>query len=74
MVIILTDRVTIAWYDGPSVSGTSTRTLINDLDLTVSYSPHQKVFYGNGGSSPDRGNTNERVYVAEPEMGLWTVG
>ena len=29
--------------------------------------------YGNGGNSPDSLNTNEQVYVAKAEAGIWVV-
>lgn len=35
-------RVTLAWYDPPTVGGTTTKALIHDLDLTAT-SPANKV-------------------------------
>jgi len=74
-------RVTLVFRDPP---GTTSSTLhrINDLDLTVT-SPSNVVYRGNvglnagnfstsGGASNTK-DTVENVFLANPEVGLWTV-
>jgi hypothetical protein len=66
-------RVTISWYDPPGVSN-SAKALIHDLDLVVFSPDRARKYLGNGGSSFDRLNNNEQVYVENPPQGLWKVG
>ena len=42
LMIIITYRVTMAWYDPPAVTGSTGSALIHDLDLTVT-SPSGQV-------------------------------
>ncbi|CAE7666512.1 tagD, partial [Symbiodinium microadriaticum] len=62
--------VTIAWNDPPNVVWAA-KNLLNDLDLTI-ISPSGVVFYGNNRPG-DEFNSVERVLIAEPEKGSYTV-
>jgi hypothetical protein len=64
-------RVTIAWTDKPGVVGTS-KQLKNDIDLKV-IGPDNKIYYGNGGTTKDSLNPVERVYIASPTVGTYSV-
>lgn len=59
--------IMLVYYDQPGTSVTG-GSLTNDLDLivTVGGSKPGSVFYGNGGPSPDRYNTAERVSLENP--------
>lgn len=63
--------VTISWYDPPN-TGSPSKALLHDLDLTVT-SPSGGLFFGNGGSRPDAINNNEKVVVQNPPLGAWSV-
>ena len=65
-------RVTISWYDPPNVQGTTTAALVQNLDLSVT-SPSGTTYWGNGGANADILNTNEQVYIDNPEEGDWRV-
>lgn len=62
--------VTLVWTDYPGNPGAS-RTLVNDLDLEV-VSPSGAVYRGNG-SSADRVNVIESVFLDGAASGRWTV-
>ncbi len=71
--------VTLAWYDLPGPFGSS-KTLINDLDLTVTV--NGKTYKGNvfsstassgTGGTRDSINTVEQVRFPTPEEGLYTI-
>jgi subtilase family serine protease/subtilisin family serine protease len=72
-------RVTVAWTDAPSTTAAATH-LVNDLDLQL-IAPDGTVYNGNGfvdgyvvpGTTPDRTNNLENVYVAAPAAGDWTI-
>lgn len=64
--------VTIGWYDPPNVQGTTSKALLNDLDLTLR-SPSGQTYYPNNRPSVDVVNTLERVRVQSPATGTWTV-
>eukprot|EP00981_Chlorochromonas_danica_P002933 scaffold600_cov193-Ochromonas_danica.AAC.9 len=65
-------RVTIGWYDAANVQGTTSKALVNDLDLTVT-SPSGRTYYPNNKVSKDSVNTLERVSVENPGSGVWKV-
>lgn len=71
--------VTLAWYDLPGPFGSS-KTLINDLDLTVKI--NDETYKGNVfrtiatstiGGSPDRLNSVEQVRIPTPVEGTYTI-
>jgi len=72
-------KVTLVWSDYPSTEAADTNQ-VNDLDLVVT-SPSGAVYLGNvfsggwsqTGSSADRTNNVENVYVQSAEAGTWTV-
>ncbi len=69
-------KFTLVWTDYPG-SPNIYPNLVNDLDLVVT-SPSGKLYYGNTrngqpGGSPDRVNTVERLVIAEPEMGRYSI-
>lgn len=69
-------RITLVWTDYPG-STTASKALVNDLDLTVT-APNGTVYYGNDFTSPynssyDRLNNVENVYIANPQIGTYTV-
>lgn len=69
-------RITLCWTDYPG-STSASKALVNDLDLTVT-SPSGTVYYGNDFTSPynsayDRLNNVENVFIANPEIGNYTV-
>lgn len=72
-------KVTLVWTDYPS-SPAATINLVNDLDLTV-VSPDGTTYTGNGfsggwsitGTTADRRNNVENVYVFAAAAGTWTV-
>lgn len=67
-------KATLAWSDPPAGAGTA-KTLVNDLDLVV-VAPDGKTYYGNhflGGSTPDRTNNVEQVYLPAPVPGDYTL-
>ena len=63
--------MTISWYDPPNVSSAA-KALLNDIDL-VATAPNGVVYYGNGKGRRDTVNNNERIAVAAPALGDWTV-
>jgi hypothetical protein len=63
-------RVSLVWTDYPGNPGAA-RTLVNDLDLEV-VSPSGTVYRGNG-SSADRVNVIESVFLDTAASGQWTV-
>ena len=63
--------LTLAWQDYPGDVGAE-KTLVNDLDLTVT-SPSGTVHYPNNLSTNDRLNNVEFIEFAAPETGPWTV-
>lgn len=72
-------NVTLVWYDVAGPFGSS-KTLINDLDLTVS--GNGNTYKGNvfsslansgTGGEYDRLNTVEQVRIKEPEDGIYTI-
>ena len=63
-------HVTLAWTDYPA-STTSSKQLVNDLDLTVE--GPGGTFYPNRGSSADRTNNVETVDISSPVAGTYTV-
>jgi len=65
-------KATIAWYDPPAVQGSTSKALINNLDLSA-ISPSNKRIYPNGRSSPDTVNVNERLNISDPQRGTWKV-
>lgn len=73
-------RVTLVWAD-PEATPSSSNVTINDLDLEV-VSPLGTMYRGNSiqsdgfsipDTAPDGLNTVERVIVANPNVGIWTV-
>jgi subtilisin family serine protease len=68
--------ITLVWSDYPG-SNTSSKKLVNDLDLTLT-SPDGTVYHGNDRLSPfnsyrDRNNNVERIRVASPGQGIYTL-
>jgi len=68
--------MTLVWSDYPG-SNTSSRKLVNDLDLTLT-SPDGTVYHGNDLLSPynskrDRNNNVERIRVASPQQGIYVL-
>lgn len=51
---------TLVWYDYPA-SAAAAKALVNDLDLAVVMEGSGASFLGNGGSTPDRLNSVEKV-------------
>ena len=66
-------RITLGWYDAPSVGGSTTKALLQNLDLTAVAPTGGTVLYGNGGTAPDSTNTNEQIFVQTPPIGAWKV-
>ncbi len=74
-------KISLVWNDEPGESSSS-KALINDLDLTVT-SPGGTVYRGNvglvsnlyssSGGSSDRLNNVENVFIQSPESGTWTI-
>jgi subtilase family serine protease/subtilisin family serine protease len=72
-------RVTVAWTDAPSTTAAA-KHLVNDLDLQL-IAPDGTTYNGNGfvdgyavpGTTPDRTNNLENVYIAAPAAGDWTI-
>ncbi len=74
-------KISLVWNDEPGESSSS-KALINDLDLTVT-SPGGTVYRGNvglvnnlwssSGGSSDRLNNVENVFIQNPESGTWTI-
>lgn len=66
-------KVTLVWTDYPAAT-TANKTLVNDLDLTVT-GPDGQAIMGNHalGAGPDRTNNVENVVVAKPQAGTYTV-
>lgn len=75
-------RATMTYSDRPGNPAVQTQHRINDLDLKVT-SPSGTIYYGNGGlttslwsvanTPPDTKNTEENVFVQNPEAGQWMV-
>lgn len=63
--------LTLAWQDYPGTSGAS-KTLVNDLDLTVT-SPSGTVYYPNNYGTLDHTNNVEFIEFTAPETGSYTV-
>ena len=63
--------LTLAWQDYPGNSGAS-KTLVNDLDLTVT-SPSGTVYYPNNYGTLDHTNNVEFIEFTAPETGSYTV-
>jgi hypothetical protein len=73
-------KVTLAWTDHPATPGAGSPLVVNDLDLEV-VGP-EGTFLGNdfvgdwsvaSGSTPDRYNVVENVYVESPLGGTYTI-
>lgn len=72
-------KITLAYTDVPGLPST-VLSLVNDLDLRVT-APDGMVYYGNQfldgvsqpGSSPDRRNNVEGLYLPEPMPGMYRV-
>jgi hypothetical protein len=65
-------KATLAWSDAPA-STLATKTIMNDLDLTVT-GPDGTVFFPNGRSSKDDLNNVEHVELRLPvQAGIYTV-
>ncbi|MBR3584133.1 MAG: S8 family serine peptidase [Kiritimatiellae bacterium] len=63
--------LTLAWQDYPGTSGAS-KTLVNDLDLTVT-SPSGTVYYPNNYGTLDHTNNVEFIEFTASEVGSYTV-
>jgi hypothetical protein len=61
--------ITLVWSDPPAQAAAS-KTLINDLDLTVNGPGGQR--FGNG-NSPDRKNNVEVIRLEQPDAGQYTI-
>jgi len=67
-------RATLFWTDPPP-EDLQSGVLVNDLDLVV-VDPQGREFWGNdfsGSGQPDRRNNGEKVYIAHPLPGTYTV-
>ena len=69
-------KFTLVWTDYPG-SPNVYPNLVNDLDLVVT-SPSGMLYYGNSrdgqpGGSPDRVNTVERLVIAQPALGRYSI-
>ena len=64
-------RLTLAWQDFPGTSG-ATKTLVNDLDLTVT-TPGGTVLYPNHFGGADRTNNVETIEFTAAELGTYAV-
>lgn len=64
-------RLTLAWQDFPGTSG-ATKTLVNDLDLTVT-APGGTVFYPNNFGRADHTNNVETIEFTASELGTYAV-
>lgn len=64
-------RITLAWSDPPA-SLSSSRQLVNDLDLVV-LGPDGKRYWGNQTTDGDRINNVEGVIIPHPAVGLYRV-
>jgi subtilisin family serine protease len=64
-------RVMLAWSDPPA-SLSSSRQLVNDLDLMVT-GPDGRQFWGNNTNGGDRINNVEGVIIAQPTPGTYTI-
>lgn len=64
-------HVTLAYTDAPGVASAQ-RTLVNDLDLTVT-DPSGKTIFPNGRAEKDSINNMEQVDVFNPVAGTYTV-
>jgi PGF-pre-PGF domain-containing protein len=62
-------RATLVWTDYPA-STSSSKALVNDLDLTITGS--SDTYYGNGGSDPDRINNVEGIELSSVSDGDYT--
>ncbi len=75
-------KATMVYADRPGNPAVQTQHRVNDLDLKV-ISPSGTIYSGNGGlvtslwsapnTAPDTKNTEENVFVQNPEAGLWTI-
>jgi hypothetical protein len=63
--------VTLAWTDPPAQVGAA-RTLVNNLDLTVT-GPDGRVVRGNGGTTADSVNPIETVRLDRPAVGTYII-
>ena len=64
-------RLTLAWQDYPGASGAS-KTLVNDLDLTVT-SPSGTVYHPNNLDTADHANNIEFIEFTAAETGVYSV-
>jgi len=65
-------KVTLAWYDHPAAVTVSSRTLINDLDLTATQGDGSRYF-ANGWTStagPNSINNVEQLVIPDPLVGV----
>lgn len=65
-------RVTLSWYDPPTTAYTS-KQVLHDLDLLVVAPDGTTTFWGNGVEFGDEYNNNEKVFIANPEAGEYTI-
>lgn len=64
-------KVTLAYTDAPA-SANSTKTLVNDLDLTV-VGPNGAVYFPNGKNSRDSVNNMEQIDILNAQAGTYQV-
>ncbi len=64
-------RVTLAYTDAPGTAAAQ-RTLVNDLDLTVT-DPSGRTFYPNGRSAKDSTNNMEQIDVLQSVPGAYQI-
>jgi serine protease AprX len=64
-------KVTLAYTDAPAVAAAA-KTLVNDLDLTVT-DPSGRVFYPNGKSGKDNVNNMEQIDILAPVAGAYKI-
>jgi hypothetical protein len=67
-----TSRATITWYDPPNIQGTTTKSLLNDVDLVIT-SPTGQKYFPNGRTFKDSNNNVEKIVIASAATGKWKV-
>lgn len=60
-------KITLSWFDPPSLIGWMSHLLIHDIDIALISPSEDHVYWGNNASYGDHTNPNEQIYVFHPK-------
>lgn len=59
-------KITVSWFDPPSLIGWMSHLLIHDIDIVLISPSKQEIYWGNNITGGDHANPNEQIYVFRP--------